>query len=438
MENDIFLSEKVNSNFSPGQNLGSFSGASDGSLGKNSKSAALFELFNDTTGEYHSVYRGKNGEYLISENPENFFSKIRVENFKVRIKSRSTMFGTRTKKGKIPAVCYCGLARRKVYETGPDGITRSTLVNAHIRYKEDNNRAYYGGLMACASVWLCPVCRSKVLYHRASEVQEAVNYALSMGSDCLMLTYTFRHKKHEPLKQNIDNFTHCIRNFKASKSYKTVLTDMGFFGAIRGLEITWSEKNGFHPHTHELLFFDRDLLEIDLQPFLSSIRKLWAKYCKKYGLGAPAWGIGVKLSYKAGKDKVGAYLSKWSLSQELSGPSKEARPGSLTPFDFLRKTESPDDLWALLFREYASALYGRAQLYWSRGLKNRLLIEEISDQQIADQDPSESVPVFVFENYTWKQITNNHQEKFAAILEAYESGGYQGLMDFFSYHKITI
>jgi len=45
----------------------------------------------------------------------------------------------------------------------------------------EHNKAFYTGLMACGSVWHCPVCSSKVSERRRVELQGALLGAAALG-----------------------------------------------------------------------------------------------------------------------------------------------------------------------------------------------------------------------------------------------------------------
>lgn len=414
----------------------------EGALGNNSESAAirstpgLLEHTDPETGEVTYLFRDqKTGEMKTWVDPLDYHNRVRLADYKIKRKSKLQLQGIKTPRGNNWKVCYCMLARKATYQTGLDGVTRKIKAAPELRYKEENNRAYFAGVMRCASNWTCPLCQNKIMRTRAGEIQQATDYALGLGLDCLMLTYTFPHKNHEPLQDNLNAFLRCLRLLKSSRRYKELLARYGFVGAIRGLEVTWGEANGFHPHSHELLYFDRSLADLDLHPLLTEIRNLWEWYCVKNGLSAPKWKIGVQLSYKADKDKVGQYLSKWSIAREVSSPAKEAKKQNCTPFQLLEQSENQGDRFGRLFREFAWAFFGRRQLYWSKGLKERLLVPEISDQEIVDQEPKDAVTVLVFERPTWSAIRKKEWLQ-PHILEAYEGGGLDAVLDLFQENDI--
>ena len=119
------------------------------------------------------------------------------------------------------------------------------------------------------------------------------------------------------------------------------------------------------------------------------IHFLWAKCCVDNGLGEPAYGRGFDLRYNNQNhgDAVGAYLTKWG--HELTyGHTKMTRGDRRhTPFSMLAHIEDVgyDPYFYKLFGDYAKAFKGRAQLYWSRGLKDHFSINDISDSELSER-----------------------------------------------------
>src|SRR5438034_4943728 len=78
---------------------------------------------------------------------------------------------------KLKRLRYCGLpfegdmvVRRK------DGVHHFS----GMRRKKDDPY-HFTGMSTCGSAWACPVCASKIRYHRADEVSRAVVSALDKG-----------------------------------------------------------------------------------------------------------------------------------------------------------------------------------------------------------------------------------------------------------------
>lgn len=124
------------------------------------------------------------------------------------------------------------------------------------------------------------------------------------------------------------------------------------------------------------------------------------------------------------------YVSKWGIEDEMTkSQAKRGKRHGLSPWGLLRAVldgnapEIAPEPAAALFRLYAHAFKGRHQLLWSKGLRAKLLPEqvELSDQQIVER-PDDERAVLLAELSTddWKAIRRVHGQ--AAVLEAAERG----------------
>jgi hypothetical protein len=53
---------------------------------------------------------------------------------------------------------------------------------------------------------------------------------------------------------------------------------------------------------------------------------------------------------------------------------------------------------------FAAAFKGKRQLHWSRGLKQLLLVEEVTDEQLATETDKDSIEVNTLASDIWKLI----------------------------------
>ena len=123
------------------------------------------------------------------------------------------------------------------------------------------------------------------------------------------------------------------------------------------------------------------------------------------------------------------YVSKWGLEDEMTkAHTKKAKRHGLTPWGLLRAVldgnapEIAPEPAAALFRLYAHAFKGRHQLLWSKGLRSKLLPEqvELSDQDLVDRPDDERAALLSeISTAQWKAIRNARAQ--ASILDAAES-----------------
>lgn len=277
-------------------------------------------------------------------------------------------------------------------------INKETDVSVY--QHRESHKAFYGGLMVCGSVWSCPVCSAKVSERRRLELKLALDEHKKNGGQVAMMTLTFSHSYDDKLKDTMRKFTKAMTRFRSGKRYKSVMDDIQSIGSIRAFEITYG-MNGFHPHVHILLFYEKkrlSLKRVEKELFL-----LWRKACKANELETKEnYGLTLQDALKA-KD----YVTKWGLDQELTKSHvKKGKQGGMTPFDFLRKYGETEQDWYLhLFQDYYFAVKGKRQLHWSKGLKEKFnLGEDKTDEELAKEKTEKADLLGTLEFYQWKMI----------------------------------
>lgn len=254
-----------------------------------------------------------------------------------------------------------------------------------VRRSDQSGKTYFSGLMACGSVWNCPVCAPKIQAIRSLEVRAAIN---AWDGDVVLLTQTVPHKRRDVLEPLLDAFTQALRKFKQGSSYKRACKRLGISGSIRALEIT-DGLNGWHPHAHTILFLEGR--SVSRNSVHAELFKLWESAAARAGfegqLSPKAFDIQDASKVKTYVTKLGTEY-RWSAEHELvKAHSKSGSSYSMTPFDMLRAYAVDPDSGQLLarFAEYVVNFHGRRQLVWSNGLKKRLLgTDGLTDEQIAD------------------------------------------------------
>lgn len=258
--------------------------------------------------------------------------------------------------------------------------------------------ASFAGLQTCGSVWACPVCAAKIAERRRGEIVAAMAAHKAAEGTVTLLTLTAPHQRQDNLGDLLAKQAKALNRFWADRSAKAVFKEMGIIGQIRALEVTHGRKseqnNGWHPHYHILQFggvgVDLALFEpVQMRDWQVRLYLVWAQACKRAGLGEPSFAHGLKLDDGS---KAAKYVSKWGLEDEMTkGHTKKASHGE-TPFDFLRSyLADPNDKQAgALFKEFAETFKGKRQLHWSKGLKKRYAIGELTDEELSEQMEDEA------------------------------------------------
>lgn len=274
----------------------------------------------------------------------------------------------------------------------------------------DRDSYHYKGLATCGSVHTCPLCASKIQERRRQEVEQAITWAKEQGGAGFVTSFTFPHRIDQPLKELLTLQRKAIAHMRNSRGYKGLMERCNQLGRIRALEVTHGQ-NGWHPHTHELLFLDPDVPPAWLQEELAA---LWFKSCTKVGLFRPERDkkddfLRYSVDVRAGDEGTAGYLAKmddqrtWGLSHELTkSSSKQGRRSGVHPFKL-----ASDPATHGLFLEYVEAMKGTRQLVWSRGLKAAVGVVDKTDEEIAQEETAKKADQIPVGNRAWRYVLGN-------------------------------
>lgn len=250
-----------------------------------------------------------------------------------------------------------------------------------VYYNEARGKAHFGNLVTCGSVWTCADCAPRITEGRKTEVKQGIDNWRAKGGHVYLLTLTNRHHRGDDLQQLLKGQQDAMTRLWGHRAVKDMMKLLGSVGRIVATEVLHSDANGWHPHFHILVFFDRELVNggQGLQSFLA---KHWINACAKSGLKLPTMDHGVDLRDGTYADK---YVSKWGLESEVTkGHIKKGSAGGMTPFDLLRNSVD-QPRYGFLFSEFADAFKGKHQLFWTKGLKELLGVVTKSDEEHAQE-----------------------------------------------------
>lgn len=327
------------------------------------------------------------------------------------------------------------------------------LIQAEVFRHRDTGRTHYGGLEVCGSSWACPVCASKIAERRAEEIRKAVGQWIAAGGVCYFLTLTVPHYACDGLQGMVQGVRKALERFRGGKAFQALKRAIGYAGMIRALEVTWGEVNGWHPHSHEIWFCRLD--DPDLFP-VGELLERWQDSAEAAGFRRPSWrGLTVrKVETEAeARERLADYCAKfgvdydpdrplWGAAEELTrAHSKRGRSvskreqGRFTPWDFLREQYNPEASTGFklrcraLFAEYVTRFKGLAQVFWSRGLKSRFDLDDLTDEEVAEdtREPAESLAVIEPEDWAKVIYRRDHRADLLLIAQA---GGAPALREF--------
>lgn len=290
-----------------------------------------------------------------------------------------------------------------------------------------HGKAFYHGLMACGSVWTCPVCAAKVSERRRTELRQAIEAGKVLGWVPHFVTLTIPHGAGDDIKVLLAKLSEALKRLSSGKyaikrRIEQERPSEALHGYIRALEVTHGNKNGFHPHFHMIAFTSGGITSAFMQ---DAYLAAWQRACRLAGLSIPDDEHGVTV--QDGRFAA-EYASKWGIEDEMTkGHTKQARLKGITPWGMLRAVldgddpEYPAERAAALFQVYAAAFAGRRQLYWSNGLRAKLaLAKELSDEElVAKPDDEEASVLATLTVEQWKAIRRKGQQ--AHILTVAES-----------------
>ncbi len=313
-------------------------------------------------------------------------------------------------------------------------MRRTKASTVDILYNPHHQSAHYGGLMACGSVWVCPICAAKISERRRVELEQAIKACIDNGGAVYLATYTISHKRYDSLSTLLQSFLAARKRAKQGRKAQALRKQFGVMGTVSVREVTWSEQNGWHPHCHELVFFEK---EIDAEAYAQATREQWRASAEHEGLSMNEHGFKLDRTYGAVADyvvKFGREPAKapWSAATEMTkGHLKRGRSDEhLTPFAMLWYISQGHNDLKPIFREYAQWFKGKHQLVWSSGLRALLLqsAEEKSDIELVEEAEEETVILGQLDREQWQSVVaHNAQGK---LLEVARSGEWQLVVEF--------
>jgi hypothetical protein len=253
----------------------------------------------------------------------------------------------------------------------------------------DGSSARVSGIGTCGCIWTCPVCALKVSEVRRAELLAGMAHWHKTGGRVWLLTLTLSHSARDALVEVERALARALVVFKAGKAWRELSEQMQRAGSVRSVEVTYSDLNGWHPHSHELVF-----ARVEPEPeLLDAARAAWGAIIDRLGFAGRSFTDTLRHSFDLrGGDFAGQYVTKygreadaWCAADELTRSHAKigrARDEHVTPFGLLRWVEAGDERAALLYREYAAAFFNKRALFWSPRLKATLGVRDMTDEEI--------------------------------------------------------
>ena len=217
-----------------------------------------------------------------------------------------------------------------------------------------------------------------------------------------MVTCTVSHTQDESLNSVLKDQAASYRRANSGKKAKDARTRFQVIGTVKALEVTHG-KNGWHPHTHSLVFTRSRTPIAELRTWYSST---WQSACEKVsGRKVTERGCDVQEGFDP------AYIAKWGISSELvDAYKKEGKKGNRSAMELLSDATDGDKDAENLWTEFAITIAAKGasrvethrQLVWSPGLKKRFAIGEKTDESLVSEETTEArlLGTISFEQWT--------------------------------------
>lgn len=235
------------------------------------------------------------------------------------------------------------------------------------------DRVHYEGTQTCGSVWLCPCCGARISETRRGELNRLLSWARGEGYQISMITLTARHGRDDDLRDLLEKMKDAKRRWVQRRDYKAIRPQI--IGSVTATEVTGGGGNGWHPHFHVVMITEPGT---DLSP----LREAWLGALR--GAGLEGTGAGWSLQDAA---EAGRYVAKWGAAEELALKDQKKGRAGRSPAQLLAAScDDGDTIAAALWAEYADVFHGRRQLVWSRGLKAAAGVDDVDDQEAAQDE----------------------------------------------------
>lgn len=246
--------------------------------------------------------------------------------------------------------------------------------------------AHVSNVFRCGSPWSCALCAPVVRQRRAMEIDAGLRRHLDGGGGALFVTLTLRHHRGDTLASRLDVITSSLGLVLKGTPWERRKSALGYVGAIKAVEITFGLANGWHPHSHSVLLFERPLSDDERADLRAWLHARWNGIAEKRSLGTVTRRNGVDVRAITTQAGIGEYVSSldslWSPGLELSRSDLKRR----APFDLLREVLITGDRTnAARWIEYEQATFGKRAIVWSPGLRALLLGVEVeaTDEELA-------------------------------------------------------
>lgn len=281
----------------------------------------------------------------------------------------------------------------------------------------------YKNLIRCGSVWVCPFCAFKIRTARRDELMTIFEGWQADGYHLIFLTLTKQHKLTDGKYYNREKFRSYNRDWEKVNAHRVIRDLKSQFGIemIRTIEFTYSSVNGFHPHLHTVLAYRTDFKK--LNPVIvgkmisDSYAKKWLSLSKSATMECQVARIVGNKDRAYGKN-VAKYIAKVNLIHEMTDVMHKKNTAGIhiNPMaipDMLRLQQYgcyTREQLIEIFRDFYFNVKGTRFMGYTKGLKERYLIEDKTDSEVVSDTEALVKRLFNIEWPVWHLIISHGLE----------------------------
>lgn len=293
-----------------------------------------------------------------------------------------------------------------------------------------SGRTGWCGIEHCNGIWACPICSARIREGRRLEIQSGFETSKELGWSAWFVTFTVPHDRDTPLTQSLGALRSAYARMRRYSSLKKFWSSVE--GVIKATEIQVG-NNGFHPHLHCVIFTTSSSLDE------AALKSAWAKAVVREGLARPSDAVGVVVK-EATSENLSWYLTKIQENKlsfemtrsDLKKGRNQKSDWHCAPFDLLDSSVSlpisigqRQHLWV----EYVTATKGVSAIRWSKGLKEKLLVAEVSDDDCGALDPLYVEARLNFVRKEYARLFKDNPELLAQAQQLFAEQRYQDVLD---------
>jgi hypothetical protein len=284
----------------------------------------------------------------------------------------------------------------KIRANPKDRITACGMpAQAEVSVVSSQQGSKFRGTWSCDQVHTCPVCAAKIQARRTQEISKVIG----AKEFSIYLTLTLSHTREDKLKDSLKTLTKCWNNVRTG-TFGRRAKKYGQVGFVRSLDITFSNKSGFHPHYAILLIFDRAPTEEQIEELKEICFRSWKSSVEKEGRQAVSDGF--YFAPLTNPELTAQYLSKInSIAWEVaSNTHKQAKGDHLNPWEILDLAEK-SPYFTKVWRDYAKGIKGARAIHSSKSFKK--MLEEIEEEEELEEEVEQEV-LIKFRSTLYKHI----------------------------------